>query len=149
MFVHKFKQINEFKREIYKTDIWIPSNDLKTIGYSLYKNKRIEYLYALPYDELQLKGICEIGKGKKSRLVFDCTDFDKIKDYFSPTDLIIMHNHPDNTKLYPSLQDKEMNRTCLMYCNEILGLKLRDNIIFTPNGNYISFINEEEWNYAG
>lgn len=149
MFIHKIKQIDKFKREIYKTDIWVSTNDLKTIGFSLYKDKKIEHLYVLSYDDFQLKGICEIGKGKKSILVFDCVDFDRIKDYFNPTSLIIMHNHPDNSLLYPSLQDREMNRNCLMYCNEILGLKLQDNIIFTPNGKYISFINEEEWDYAG
>ena len=149
MFIYKFRQISEFNREIYKTDIWIPSNDIKTIGYYLYNDKVIEYLYALPYKKFRLQAICEIGSGEETRLNFDCVDFNRIKNYFNPTSLIIMHNHPDDLKLYPSLQDREMNRNCLMYCNKIIEIELRDNLIFTPNGEYTSFINEEEWNYAG
>ena len=149
MFIYKFNQISKFKREIYKTNIWVPSDDLTFIGYYLYHNKKIEYMYVLPYKNQKLQAMCEISKGSKTKLNFDCVDFDRIKDYFDPTSIIVTHNHPDNTKLYPSLQDRDMNRTCLIYCNEILGIKLKDNIIFTPNGEYISFINEEEWDYAG
>lgn len=144
MFIYKFKPIGILNKEIYKTDIWIPSNDIGVIGYCLYNDKDYEICYTLPYRKESVLGICEISTGNQATAEIDYTTFDKIKDFFNPSSLLVMHNHPDNRALFPSPQDRKMNKSCIMYCEEILNINLKDNLIFTPNGKYISFMKEEE-----
>lgn len=148
MFIYKLKPIGVFNTEIYKTDEWIPSNDIGFIGNYLYHDKKKEICYVLPYQNEKLLGVCEISTGNERSTDINFVNFDRIKEHFNPTSLLVIHNHPDNRALFPSLQDREMNRSCIMYCNQILRIPLRDNLIFVPNGEYISFMNEEEWEYA-
>ena len=144
MYVYKFKPTGILNKEIYKTDIWIPSNDVGIIGYCLYNDKDYEICYVLPYIKENVLGICEISTGNEVAAEIDYTTFDRIKTYFSPSSLLVMHNHPDNRALFPSPQDRKMNRSCIMYCRDILNIKLKDKLIFIPNGQYISFVRDEE-----
>ena len=86
-------------------------------------------------------GVYPLSKGGITSTVADVRLIISVALKTAAVGVVISHNHPSGN-LQPSTADKDLTQRIKQGC-ELLDIKLLDHLILTPDGNYLSFCDEE------
>lgn len=105
--------------------------DEDTIGYK-------EYFKILLFNQAnRLIGYSTISEGGLNSTTVDVRVIMQTALVSNAISIVVAHNHPSGT-IYPSVQDDGLTRKIKSAC-EIMGIRLLDHIIVTPDDGYYSY----------
>lgn len=85
--------------------------------------------------------MCQVGKGGVGSVGVDPKVIFRTALEYSAPCMILVHNHPDEEGLFPSMLDVNFTKS-IVQSARLLDIKVLDHLIFT-NKSYFSFIDEQ------